>query len=111
MTEINNLLSELGTKTAELVNDLLTLSSNEAVQESLGVFRDNLINLQSLSVETLRSFPCLLMLATCSSQFVLLSQILDTFLESASLTEVTHVLELFDQERLMWLFLRAELKT
>lgn len=43
MTEINNLLSELGSKTAELVNDLCTLSSNEDVQESLGVFRDTLI--------------------------------------------------------------------
>ena len=43
MTEINNLLSELGSKTAELVNDLRTLSSNEDVQESLGVFRDTLI--------------------------------------------------------------------
>lgn len=43
MTEINNLLSELGSKTAELVNDLRTLSSNEDVQESLGFFRDTLI--------------------------------------------------------------------
>lgn len=40
MTEMNDLLSELGSKTAELVNDLRTLSSNEDVQESLGVFRD-----------------------------------------------------------------------
>lgn len=43
MTEMNDLLSELGSKTAELVNDLRTLSSNEDVQESLGVFRDILI--------------------------------------------------------------------
>ena len=43
MTEINNLLSELGSKTAELVNDLRALSSNEDMQESLGVFRDTLI--------------------------------------------------------------------
>ena len=72
MTEINNLLSELGSKTAKLVNDLFTLSSNEDVQESLGVLGIILFNLQSLSVETLRSLPCLLMLATCSSRFVLL---------------------------------------
>lgn len=43
MTKINNLLSELGSKTAELVNDLRTLSSNEDLQESLGIFRDTLI--------------------------------------------------------------------
>lgn len=43
MTEINNLLSELGNKTAKLVNDLRTLSSNEDAQESLGVFKDTLI--------------------------------------------------------------------
>ena len=59
MTEINNLLSELGTKTAELVNDLLTLSSNEAVQESLGVFRDNLIQSTEFECRNIEKFSLL----------------------------------------------------
>lgn len=59
MTEINNLLSELGTKTAELVNDLLTLSSNEAVQESLGVFRDNLIQSTEFECRNIEKFALL----------------------------------------------------
>lgn len=59
MTEINNLLSELGTKTAELVNDLRTLSSNEDVQESLGVFRDTLAQSTEFEHRNIEKFALL----------------------------------------------------
>lgn len=44
MTEMNDLLSELGTKTAELVNDLYALSSNKEAQDFLGVFGETFAN-------------------------------------------------------------------
>ena len=59
MTEINNLLSELGTKTAELVNNLRTLSSNEDVQESLGVFRDTLAQSTEFEHRNIEKFALL----------------------------------------------------
>ena len=59
MTEINNLLSELGTKTAELVNDLRNLSSNKDTQESLGVFRDNLIQSTEFECRNIEKFSLL----------------------------------------------------
>ena len=59
MTEMNDLLSELGSKTAELVNDLRTLSSNEDVQESLGVFRDNLIQSTEFECRNIEKFSLL----------------------------------------------------
>lgn len=59
MTEINDLLSELGSKTAELVNDLLTLSSNEDVQESLGVFRDTLAQSTEFEHRNIEKFALL----------------------------------------------------
>lgn len=59
MTEINKLLSELGNKTAELVNDLRNLSSNENMQESLGVFRDNLIQSTEFECRNIEKFSLL----------------------------------------------------
>lgn len=59
MTEINKLLSELGNKTAELVNDLRNLSSNENMQESLGVFRDNLIQSTEFECRNIEKFALL----------------------------------------------------
>lgn len=59
MPEINNLLSELGSKTAKLVNDLFTLSSNEDVQESLGVFRNNLIQSTEFECRNIEKFALL----------------------------------------------------
>lgn len=59
MTEINNLLSELGSKTAELVNDLRALSSNEDAQESLGVFKDTLIQSTDFECRNIEKFALL----------------------------------------------------
>lgn len=59
MTEMNDLLSELGSKTAELVNDLRTLSSNEDVQESLGVFRDTLAQSTEFEHRNIEKFALL----------------------------------------------------
>lgn len=59
MAEINNLLSELGIKTAELVNDLRTLSSNEDLQESLGVFKDTLIESVEFDRSNIEKFALL----------------------------------------------------
>lgn len=59
MTEINKLLSELGNKTAELVNDLRNLSSNKDTQESLGVFRDNLIQSTEFECRNIEKFSLL----------------------------------------------------
>lgn len=59
MTEMNDLLSELGSKTAELVNDLRTLSSNEDVQESLGVFRDTLAQSTEFDHRSIEKFALL----------------------------------------------------
>lgn len=59
MTEINDLLSELGSKIAELVNNLLTLSSNEDVQESLGVFRDTLAQSTEFEHRNIEKFALL----------------------------------------------------
>ena len=59
MAEINNLLSELGSKTAELVNDLRTLSSNENMQESLGVFRGTLAQSTEFEHRNIEKFALL----------------------------------------------------
>lgn len=59
MTEMNDLLSELGSKTAKLVNDLRTLSSNEDVQESLGVFRDTLAQSTEFEHRNIEKFALL----------------------------------------------------
>jgi len=59
VTEMNDLLSELGSKTAELVNDLRTLSSNEDVQESLGVFRDTLAQSTEFEHRNIEKFALL----------------------------------------------------
>jgi hypothetical protein len=56
---MNDLLSELGSKTAELVNDLRTLSSNEDVQESLGVFRDTLAQSTEFEHRNIEKFALL----------------------------------------------------
>lgn len=59
MTEMNDLLSELGSKTAGLVNDLHTLSSNEESQEFLGVFRDTLIKSAEFEHKNIEKFALL----------------------------------------------------
>lgn len=59
MTEINKLLSELGNKTAELVNDLRNLSSNKDTQESLGVFRDTLAQSTEFEHRNIEKFSLL----------------------------------------------------